>query len=94
MNSERETHKAHNKKINKKIDDFKTWFESVHGNNVDEAIEFMNTFMFHLNDLTKKSFFEHLLDITETRLLDINKQNDLTILIEELYKLLQEFRTL
>ena len=94
MNPERETHKAHNKKINKKIDDFKTWFNSVHGSNVDKAIEFMNTYMCHLNDLTKKSFFEHLLDITETRVLDINKQNDLTILIEELYKLLQEFRTL
>ena len=94
MNPERETHKAHNKKINKKIDDFKTWFESVHGTSIDEAIEFMHTYMSHLNDLTKKSFFEHLLDITKTRLLDINKQNDLTILIEELYKLLQEFRTL
>ena len=94
MNSERETHKAHNKKINKKIDDFKTWFTSVHASNIDKAEEFMIYYMHHLNDLTKKSFFEHLLDITETRLLDINKQNDLTILIKELYKLLQEFRTL
>ena len=94
MNPERETHKAHNKKVDKKIDDFKSWFESVHGTNVDEAVEFIYTYMYNLNDLTKKSFFENLLDKTETRLLDINKQNDLTILVEELYKLLQEFRTI
>ena len=94
MNPERETHKAHNKKIKDKIHDFIVWFKSVDGQDVDDAVEFINTYMFHLNNNTKKSFFEHLLDITKTRMIDINKQNDLTILIEELYKLLQEFKIL
>lgn len=94
MNTERETHKAHNRKVIKKLEDFKTWFESVHGSNIDEALEFINKYMWHLNDLTKKSFFEELQDKTNTRMIDISKLNDLTILIEELYKLLLEFRTL
>lgn len=94
MNSERETHKAHNKKIKNQIQDFTVWFKSVDAQNVDDAVEFINTYMSHLNNNTKKSFLDHLLDITETRIIDINKQNDRAILIEELYKLLRGFKTL
>ena len=96
LNLERETHKVHNKKIDEQIDSFVTWIKAVNGPDADtqEAIDFIYKYLFHLNLNTKKSFFEYLLDITNTRLIDVNKQNDLMLLIEGLYKLLQELKTL
>jgi len=64
------------------------WIHDVNGHNSDEAIEFMFKYLHHLNDNTKKSLYEHLLNITETELIDINKKNDLMLLINELVKLI------
>ena len=96
INLERESHKAHNRKIDEQMNSFESWIKAVKSQDADtkDAIDFIYKYSPHLNSNTKKSFFEHLLDITNTRLIDVNKQNDLMLLIEGLYKLLQELRTL
>ena len=78
LNLERETHKFHNKKIDEQIDGFVSWIKSVNGADADtkDATDFIYKYLSHLNSNTKKSFFEHLLDITNTRLIDVNKQNE------------------
>ena len=58
------------------------------GQNHDDALGFIFKYLHHLNDNTKKSMYEHILNITDRQLLDINKKNDLMLLINELVKLL------
>ena len=50
------------------------WINDVNGQNNDDALEFIYKNIHHLNDNTKKSMYEHLLNITETSLIDINKK--------------------
>jgi len=63
------------------------WIHDVNGHNSDVAIGFIFKYLHHLNDNTKKSMYEHILNITETSLIDINKKNDLMLLVNELVKL-------
>ena len=94
INPNRESHKIYQKKISDQIDGISKWIQSVGGNNEDKALAFIDQYLSHLNNNTKKSMFEHILDITGTRLLDVNKQNDLMILINELCKLKQQVKFL
>ena len=90
------SHKANNtitfvslnkqKQIEDHVNTIGKWIHDVNGHNSDEATEFMFKYLHHLNGNTKKSMHEHLLNITETELIDINKKNDLTLLINELVK--------
>jgi len=64
------------------------WIHDVNGQNHDDALGFIFKYLHHLNDNTKKSMYKHILNITETQLIDMNKKNDLMLLINELVKLL------
>ncbi len=75
--SVRESHKVVQKKIDSHLGAIEKWLASVDGKNPTEAIKFINTYLHHLNDSTKKSMYEHITDITETKLIDVNKLNDL-----------------
>ena len=77
------------KQIDNHVNTIGKWIHDVNGHNSDEALEFIFKYLHHLNENenTKKSMYEHLLNITETELIDINKKNDLMILINELVKL-------
>ena len=91
------THKANNtysslikqKQIEDHVNTIGKWIHDVNGYNSDVATEFMFKYLHHLNDNTKKSMYEHLLNITETELIDINKKNDLMLLVNELVKLIK-----
>ena len=74
--------------IEDQINAINDWINQVGGHDVDKAIEFIHKHLCHLNENTKKSMYEHLLDKTQTALIDINKKNDLMRLINELAKLL------
>ena len=74
------------KQIDEHLNTIGKWIHDVNGHNSDVATEFMFKYLHHLNDNTKKSMYEHLLNITETELIDINKKNDLMLLINELVK--------
>ena len=69
---------------------------SVNGTdaNSKDTTAFIYKYMSHLNSNTKKSLFEHLLDITNTRLIDVTKQNDLMVLLNDLQKLIHETKSL
>ena len=73
------------KQIDEHINTIGKWINEVNGQNHDDALEFIYKYIHHLNDNTKGSMY-HLLNITETDLIEINKKNDL-ILINELVKL-------
>ena len=75
------------KQIDEHINTIGKWINDVEGQNHDDALEFIK-YMHHLNDNTKKSMYDHLLNITDRQLLDINKKNDLMLLINELVKLM------
>ena len=94
LNLSRETHKAHSKKIDDQIDGIGKWIDSVGGQNSKEAVDFVYKYIEHLNDQTKKSMYEHILDQSNTRFVEINKQNDLMILLNNLVKLIKEVTTL
>ena len=96
INLERETHKVHNKKIDEQIDGFVSWIKAVKGPDTDtkEATNFIYKYMSHLNNNTKKSFYEHIQDITNTRLVEHNQLNGLMLLIDGLYNLIQELKTI
>ena len=76
------------KQIEDHVNTIGKWIHTVDGQNHDDALGFIFKYLHHLNDNTKKSMYEHILNITDTRPLDINKKNDLMLLIEELVKLL------
>ena len=78
---------AKQKQINEHVNTIGKWINDVNGQNHDDALEFIYKYIHHVNDNTKKSMYEHLLNITETSLIDINKKNDLMLLINELVKL-------
>jgi len=92
LNLNRETHKVHHKKLTDQLDGISKWIQSVGGSNESEALTFLDKYLVHLNDNTKKSMFEHILDLTGTRLQDVNKQNDLIKLIDELCRLKQQIK--
>ena len=94
FNLNRESHKIHNKKVNEQIEGISKWIESVGGKDSKEAVNFIYKYLSHLNNNTKKSMYEHLLDITNTRFVEINKQNDLMLLLNDLLKLIQQIKTL
>ena len=87
LNLERESHKVHNKKFDGQVDSFVSWIKAVNGSNTDtqQATDFIYKYLSRLNLNTKKSSSEHILDITNTNNIEINKRNDLMLLIEELY---------
>ena len=65
------------------------WIHDVNGQNHNDALDFIFKYLHHLNDNTKKSMYEHILNNTETQLIDMKeKKNDLMLLINELVKLL------
>ena len=74
------------KQIDDQVNIIGKWINDVNGHNSDAALEFILKYLHHLNDNTK-SMYEHILNITETQLIDINKKNDLMLLINELVKL-------
>ena len=76
------------KQIEDHVNTIGKWINDVNGQNNDDALEFIYKYILHLNDNTKKSMYEHLLNITETSLIDINKKNDLMLLINELVRLI------
>ena len=96
MNLEREPHKAHHKKIDEQVQGIVSWIKSVKGddNDTNQVTDFIYKYISYINDNTKRSFYENILDLSETRLVEQNKLNDLVILIEELYKLYAEFKRL
>ena len=61
----RESHKVFQEKINEHIKEIGNWINVVEGKNIEEAIGFIHKYFHHLNDITKKSMYEHLLDKTE-----------------------------
>ena len=75
------------KQIDEHINTIGKWINEVNGQNHDDALEFIYKYIHHLNDNTKGSMYHHLLNITETDLIEINKKNDLILLINELVKL-------
>ena len=91
------THKALNtntftqiikqKQIEEHVNTIGKWINDVNGHNHDDALEFIYKYLHHLNDNTKKSMYGQLLNITETDLIEINKKNDLMLLINELVRL-------
>ena len=76
------------KQIEDHVNTIGKWIHDVGGQDHDDAIGFIFKYLHHLNDNTKKSMYEHILNITDRQLLDINKKNDLMLLINELVKLL------
>ena len=76
------------KEIEEQIGIIGKWTHDVEGGNQEDALGFISKYLHHLNDNTKKSMYEHILNITQTQLIDINKKNDLMLLINELVKLL------
>ena len=76
------------KQIEDHVNTIGKWIHDVEGQNYDDAVGFISKYLHHLNDNTKKSMYEHILTITDTQLLDINKKNDLMLLINEIVKLL------
>ena len=76
------------KQIESHVNTIGKWVHDVDGQNHDDALGFIFKYLHHLNDNTKKSMYVHILNITDTQLLDINKKNDLMLLINELVKLM------
>jgi len=76
------------KQIEVHVNTIGKWIHDVEGQNYVDAVGFISKYLHHLNENTKKSMYEHILNITDTQLLDINKKNDLMLLINELVKLL------
>ena len=76
------------KQIEDHVNTIGKWIREVEGQNHDDALGFIFKYLHHLNENTKKSMYKHILNITGTDLLDINKKNDLALLFEELVKLL------
>ena len=76
------------KQIEDQVNAVSKWIHIVDGQNHDDALGFISKYLHHLNENTKKSMYEHILNITDTQLFDINKKNDLMLLINELVKLL------
>ena len=75
------------KEIEDHITTIGKWIHDVEGENQEDALGFISKYLHHLNDNTKKCMYEHILNITQTQLIDI-KKNDLMILINELVRLL------
>ena len=64
------TQSAKQKQIDGHVNTIGKWINDVNGHNSDDALEFIFKYLHHLNDNIKKSIFEHLLNITETQLID------------------------
>ena len=84
FNLDRESHLVHYKKVSDKLDEIKTWISSNAGINTSETIQYIKDNLPNLNDKTKKSLYEYVLDNTNTRIIEVNKLNDFMILLNEL----------
>ena len=62
------------KQIEDHVNTIGKWINDVNGHNHDDALEFIYKHLHHLNDNTKKSMYKHLLNITETDLIEIKKK--------------------
>jgi len=62
----------------------KTDLQSIDGKESEKAIGFIKTYSHHLNDRTKRSMYEHITNITDNKLREVNKLNNLMKLINEL----------
>ena len=76
------------KEIEDHVNTIGKWIREVEGQNHDDVLAFIFKYLHHLNNNTKKSMYEHILNITDRELLEINKKNDLMLLIDELVKLM------
>ena len=62
------------KQIEDHVNTIGKWIHDVNGQNYDDALDFIFKYLHHLNDNPKKSMYEHILNITETQLIDMNKK--------------------
>ena len=79
----RESYKPLQKQLDDAIEGIADWIKEL-GKDPTKAIEFIKTYLSNLNERTKKSMFNYITDITDTKLLEVNKLSDLTLLIEKL----------
>ena len=94
FNPKRESHKEHSKKIHKIFDDIAKWIETVEGKNPDTALDFLERYLFALNQNTLKSMFDEVLSITKTEFIEVNKREDLHKLLRDLCIKKQEIKSL
>jgi len=90
---ERESHKAHYKKIQESLGGFGQWVLAAN-NNSEKANVFVETYYVNLNNQTKASFYENILDMTDMKLAEARKKDDLMKMIEELAKLVSDVKRL
>ena len=62
------------KQIDDQVNTIDKWINDVNGHNSDDGLEFIFKYLHHLNENTKKSMYEYILNITETQLIDMNKK--------------------
>ena len=62
------------KQIDEQVKAIGKWVNDVQGHDVEEVIEFIKKNLYNLNDNTKKSIYEHILTISKTDLIEINKK--------------------
>ena len=76
------------KQIEDHVNTIGKWIHNVEGQNHDDALGFIFKYLYHLNNSTMESMYKHILIITKTELIEMNKKNDLMLLIKELAELL------
>jgi len=62
------------KQIDDQVNTIDKWIDDVNGHNSHDALEFIFKYLHHLNNNTKKSMYEHILNITEAQLINIKKK--------------------
>ena len=68
------TYSIKQKEIKDHVNTIGKWIYDVNGQNQEDALGFISKYLHHLNENTKKSMYEHILNITETQLIDIKKK--------------------
>ena len=86
----RESYKIFQKKFDNCLDAIDKWINSVDGKNPEKVINFVKSSFQYLNDKTKKFMYDHITDISDTKLREVNKLNDLMKLINELLEIKKE----
>jgi hypothetical protein len=86
LNPKRESHNVHQKIFDDKLIEINQWV-NTHGHNPDEADTFIRKYFDHLNDNTWKSMYDILLNITESKLLPSDNQNELSNLVSQLLQI-------
>jgi hypothetical protein len=87
LNLKRQSHIVLQKKFHAIFDKIATWIDSVGGQDKAETIEWGKKYLHHLNDLTKKSYFNQLLTLSKTNLVELGEIDKLRVLVDELYNL-------